>query len=188
MSKWGGEMGTQDIVWGITLVVIALIAAAFLYVVAQSGTLAPSDSVQKGAYAIRRWFFWVLVALGVGVTYATLAQFPIPEQAVPVAGAQVVNVVGKQWYWELSEKQFSAGIPVEFRVTAGDVNHGLGIYDGNRRLIAQTQAMPGFTNRLVHTFTEPGKYRVLCLEYCGLVHHNMVSEFEIVAARKAGQS
>ena len=41
--------------------------------------------------------------------------------------------------------------------------------------------MPGVTNRLVHTFTQPGKYRILCLEYCGLAHHGMILEFDVVA-------
>jgi cytochrome c oxidase subunit 2 len=182
------EMDTQHLVWSITLIGIAIIAAAFLYVVARSGTLLQYENVQKKAYGIRRWFFWALVLLGIGTAYATLAEFPIPDQRAPSAGARVVDVVGKQWYWELSANQFTAGVPVEFRVTSNDVNHGFGIYDPNNRLIAQTQAMPGFTNRLVHTFREPGKYRVLCLEYCGLVHHNMITEFEVVAAPQRGKS
>jgi cytochrome c oxidase subunit 2 len=181
-------MDTQRLVWSITLIGIGIIAAAFLYVVARSGTPLQYESVQKKAYGIRRWFFWALVVLGVGTTYASLADFPISDQRGSSAGAQVVNVVGKQWYWELSANQFTAGVPVEFRVTAGDVNHGFGIYGPTGRLVAQTQAMPGFTNRLVHTFTEPGKYRALCLEYCGLVHHNMIAEFEVLAAPQGGKS
>jgi cytochrome c oxidase subunit 2 len=187
----GEEMGTQDIVWNITLIAIALIAVTFLYVVVRSGVPAEYKDVQKRAYGIRRWFFWALVLLGIGTAYATLAEFPIPDQrgqSAGAAGAQVVNVVGKQWYWELSANRFTAGVPVEFRVTANDVNHGFGIYDPNNRLVAQTQAMPGFTNRLVHTFTEPGKYRVLCLEYCGLVHHNMITEFEVIGAPQGAKS
>ncbi len=181
-------METQRLVWSITLIAIAIIAVAFLYVVARSGTLLQYERVQKKAYGIRRWFFWALVLLGVVTAYATLAEFPIPDQRRPSAGARIVDVVGKQWSWELSANQFTAGVPVEFRVTSNDVNHGFGIYGPNGRLIAQTQAMPGFTNRLVHTFTESGKYRVLCLEYCGLVHHNMITEFEVLAAPREGKS
>lgn len=39
--------------------------------------------------------------------------------------------------------------------------------------------MPGYVNRLVHTFDRPGRYRLLCLEFCGVVHHDMVAEFEV---------
>ncbi len=181
-------MATQDIVWRITLIAIVLIAVAFLYVVARSGAPAEYKEVQNKAYGIRRWFFWALVLLGIGTAYATLAKFPIPDQRGRSAGAQIVNVVGRQWSWELSADRYSVGVPVEFWVTAIDVNHGFGIYDRHNRLIAQTQAMPGFTNRLVHTFTESGKYRVLCLEYCGLVHHNMITEFEVTAVPQGAKS
>lgn len=42
--------------------------------------------------------------------------------------------------------------------------------------------MPGYTNKLVHTFTEPGTYQVMCLEYCGVGHTPMTAEIEVVAA------
>ena len=76
---------------------------------------------------------------------------------------------------------------MQFNVTSLDVNHGFAIYDPNDRIVTQAQAMPGFTNRLLYTFKEPGKYRVMCLEYCGLAHHAMVAEFEVVAADKGGR-
>ena len=47
--------------------------------------------------------------------------------------------------------------------------------------------MPGYTNVLRRTFAQPGKYRVLCLEYCGLVHHNMIAEIDVVEARGAAK-
>lgn len=66
---------------------------------------------------------------------------------------------------------------VEFRVTSLDVNHGFAIYNENAELITQTQAMPGYVNRLRWKFTEPGTYEILCLEYCGLGHSFMRSTF-----------
>jgi len=48
--------------------------------------------------------------------------------------------------------------------------------------VAQTQAMPGYTNVLRHTFKDPGNYKILCLEYCGLVHHGMMSELTVVVS------
>ncbi|HCY42855.1 MAG TPA: hypothetical protein DHV48_16155 [Prolixibacteraceae bacterium] len=62
---------------------------------------------------------------------------------------------------------------IEFRVTSLDVNHGFAIYDQSNNLIAQTQAMPGYVNRLRWKFKEPGNYNILCLEYCGMAHQVM---------------
>jgi cytochrome c oxidase subunit 2 len=41
--------------------------------------------------------------------------------------------------------------------------------------------MPGYINQVRYTFTKPGRYRVLCLEYCGLVHHDMTANLRVVA-------
>ena len=181
-------MVIQDEVWLLTLTGISVVALAFIYVIAQAGKPADPAQVQKRAHAIRRWWFLALVLLGVGVAYATLSPFPIADQRVQAPAAQIVNVIGRQWNWELSQSQVRAGTPVEFNVTSADVNHGFAIYGPSGRIVTQTQAMPGFSNRLLYIFPEPGKYRVRCLEYCGLAHHGMVTEFEVVAADKGAQS
>ena len=173
-------MSVQNEVGLITLAGIGLVAVAFLYVIANSGRAADPSQVEKGAYAVRRWWFVALLVLGVGVTWATLRPFPIPDQRAPTHTPQVVDAVGYQWYWELSSDRLDAGVPVEFRVTSADVNHGFAIYGPHGRLVTQTQAMPGITNRLIYTFTQSGKYRVLCLEYCGLAHHGMSLEFDVL--------
>lgn len=174
----------QDVVWLITLIGIGLVTLVFVYVINGAGGTADSTQVQTRAYAIRRWWLLALVVFGIGVTYASLRPFPIPDQQTQSQDAQIVDVVGHQWFWELSRHQVNAGTPVEFHVTSADVNHGFAIYGLNDRIVTQTQAMPGFTNRLVYTFTQPGKYRVLCLEYCGVAHHVMAIDFEVVPATR----
>ena len=89
-------------------------------------------------------------------------------------------------YWDLDQSEVVAGEPVEFRVTSADVNHGFGVYDATGVLVAQTQAMPGYVNRLTHVFETPGTYQVLCLEYCGLVHHNMTTGLVLSLMMLAG--
>ena len=180
-------MSLQDKVWWITLAGIGGVALVFCYVISQATRPADATQVEVRAHAIRRWFFLLLIVLGVGITAATLAPFPIPNQHAPSQARQAVKVLGRQWFWELNPGLIKVGVPVEFQVTSADVNHGFGIYDRSGRLLAQTQAMPGITNRLVYTFTQPGKYRVLCLEYCGLAHHGMVLEFDVIGTTE-GQS
>jgi hypothetical protein len=69
----------------------------------------------------------------------------------------------------------AGGMPVEFRVTTLDVNHGFSLYAPDGHLVAQTQAMPGYMNRLRITFDQPGTYTVLCLEFCGMSHSRATS-------------
>jgi cytochrome c oxidase subunit 2 len=40
--------------------------------------------------------------------------------------------------------------------------------------------MPGYINKVEFVFDNPGQYRVLCMEFCGVGHHDMNDEFEVV--------
>lgn len=182
-------MTFQNEIWLITLSGMGLIALGFLYVISQAGKPANATQTEKAHRAfdvLRRWLFVALLVLGIVVSYKTLWHFPIPPQNAPLQAEQVVKVVAYQWRWDLSETRIKAGVPIEFRVTSADVNHGFAIYDPDDHLVAQTQAMPGFENKILHTFQQPGIYRILCLEYCGVAHHGMISQFEVVSSRGSG--
>jgi cytochrome c oxidase subunit 2 len=174
----------QSTVWYISLVGIALLAGVFYFVISNSKSREEYSAFQERWYSFRNKWFIFLAILGISVTAATLIPFPLPSQAENYGseGDQVVDVSGHQWYWTISSDTVVAGKPVVFRVTGADVNHGFGIYNEDLQLVAQVQAMPGYTNKLIYTFDQPGKYRILCLEYCGLAHHAMMGELNVKAA------
>lgn len=161
-----------------------LVGIGFMFVALKSGRRADDYTpMQVRAYRIRTRLFWLLVlVLGPTMIY-NLADLPYSAaHARPHAsGAQplVIEATGYQWRWELSSKHITVGRPVEFRVTSADINHGFAIYDTDMHLVAQTQAMPGYTNKLNYTFTKKGTYKILCLEYCGIAHHNMITELVV---------
>ncbi len=178
---------SQQIAWQLSLVLMTLVGFGFAFVALNSATReAEYAPLQQRAYRLRARLFWLLVlVLGPAMIY-TLLDLPYTAahgHAAERAGAAVqsVRATGYQWRWELSSDRLVAGRPVEFLVTSADVNHGFGIYDSDMRLIAQTQAMPGYTNTLRHTFEREGTYKVFCMEYCGVAHHNMITEFTVVA-------
>ena len=51
-------------------------------------------------------------------------------------------------------------------------------------LLTQVQAIPGCTTRVTYTFEESGGYQLLCMEYCGGAHQDLVKEFEVVAVEE----
>ena len=171
----------QEFAWLFSLALIIICAVVFLAVIMRTGNEVKGSDLPVSPYHYRRPSFWALVGIGVLITIVTLSDLPYAAQGAASKPSQVVEAKGYQWYWELSREKLIAGEPVEFRVTSADVNHGFGIYDESLRLLAQTQAMPGYINRLLFTFSEPGTYRILCLEYCGLGHHEMPAELSVVA-------
>ncbi len=138
----------------------------------------PNSQVESGAARLRIRLLYVASAVVVIVFSVSIYFFPYAFIRAGVLGAPAVTVkvLAQQWAWTFSQDKFRIGVPVEFDVTSQDVNHGFGLYDPEGHLVAQVQAMPGYTNRLIFTFHEPGTYTVRCLELCGAPHYVMESQ------------
>lgn len=94
-----------------------------------------------------------------------------------------VSVTGMQFGFLVQPTSVTVGKPVRFNVTSKDVNHAMGLYDPEGRMIMNVEAIPGYTISRTHTFTEPGTYTIRCLEFCGYQHHKMIyPAFQVTAA------
>lgn len=173
-------------------IVSALIIAGVFAAIAMS-TRQPRSLEYARATRLRMMFFVALGGILVAFLVSTLPRLPYIVDAR--APDRIVHAVGKQYAWSLTEQvvptlatwdrdfsptvSVSTGTSIEFRVTTLDVNHGFSLYTPDGRLLAQTQAMPGYMNRLRVTFDRPGTYTVLCLEFCGMSHHRMRGVVEV---------
>ncbi len=170
----------QEISWVVTLVLVTLLAICFLTVAKNApANNAEYASVQESVRNLRGKLFFLVLLIIVPIIGYTLTKMPYPTTKSYSQAAKSVHVVGHQWYWEISDLTAKVEEPVLYKVTSADVNHGFGVYDTDLNIIAQTQAMPGYTNDLLVSYPEAGKYRILCLEFCGLAHHAMVSEITV---------
>jgi len=167
-----------------------LAGLVFTYVFMTSKRSSDSSGISNPLRA-RFWFSLILI-----VVLGIFAVFTIPRSPYYLfADAQpsaVVHVSARQFEFILSDQAIDPEKPtglnelilpqdeiIEFRVTSLDVNHGFAIYDEEQKLIAQTQAMPGYVNKLRWKFDDPGVYKIYCLEYCGMAHQVMQSSFTI---------
>ena len=176
----------HEVVWSLSLTLMGIIAAIFIWIaVGASNALADYGPTIAVAYRRRTWLFWIFVAVLVGGNFQTLRRLPYIRVSAPAptsaADVQPVEVSGEEWSWTITPNNFQVGQTVEFHVTSTDVNHGFGLYDPDVRLVTQTQAMPGYINRVRYTFKKPGTYQILCLEFCGVAHHAMMSEITVAA-------
>ncbi|MUK89085.1 cytochrome C oxidase subunit II [Ornithinibacillus sp. L9] len=170
----------QTVAWIVSLIFMLFITIVFGVVVLKSKEKRDYDPIKKKWYKARSFYGTTLVVFFLVITIYTLRELPYNQ---PVYGEgkdpTIVDVEALQFGWNFSETEFKVGEPIEFHVTSADVNHGFGIYDEDRNLLAQTQAMPEYTNKVYVTFDEPGTYDILCLEYCGLAHHLMIQSIEV---------
>jgi cytochrome c oxidase subunit II len=116
----------------------------------------------------------VVVALFV-VTLRTLPATSAPRSDVALR----VEVVGRQWFWDVrypgrraataNEIHIPVGTSVAVDVTTRDVIHSLWVPRLNRKI----DLIPGRTNTVLLRADDPGVYRGQCAEFCGLQHANM---------------
>jgi len=95
-------------------------------------------------------------------------------QARPDGSAEVV-IVAAMWSFDPNEISVPAGKPVTFRLTSPDVIHGFEIAGTN----VNTMVVPGYVSQLTTTFDHPGKYLIVCHEYCGVGHHMMSGKITV---------
>ena len=182
--------------WCIALVTLALASVALAIMIWVLRHRAPAEATETlipRLYKIRfRYFIVLLVVLLalLGITFSFLPYSQVQKTPAVIK----MSAVGRMWFWQLNPvfdpdhlAQKNADgfwiLPIhqkiEFDVSSVDVNHGFGIYDEAGNLIAQVQAMPGYTNQLFYTFDQAGTYSVLCMEYCGAMHHAMTTHFVV---------
>ncbi len=106
---------------------------------------------------------------------------PSPDGNPPL----VIEVVGKQWWWEFkypesrlpngeplttaNEMVIPTGRTVYLHITSDNVIHSFWVH----QLMGKIDAMPNHDNRLWFTAEEPGQYFGQCAEYCGIQHAQM---------------
>lgn len=172
-----------------TLLVSLAIVAIALFVSRSRLPSEASSAATSTVYRIRSVYFVIILVVAVISLVFTLPLTPYPNKYSEKKPDVIVKAIGEMWSWTLTPGAgatsagdnliLPVGKMVQFEVSSKDVNHNFAIYNSAGELIAQVQAMPDYTNRLFYTFNVPGHYYVLCLEYCGLAHHAMNTEFDV---------
>jgi cytochrome c oxidase subunit 2 len=126
-------------------------------------------------------FFAALVysAAGLNITLPTCVTdvAPFTEGKVIDKGDNhyEVHLVAKMWAFDPPEVRLPPGADVDLYLSALDVTHGLYIEQTNVNLMA----VPGSVNAARVRFDTEGEYGMICHEYCGLGHQNMMGKIVI---------
>lgn len=111
-------------------------------------------------------------------TLRALAMPAVPEE-------YTVHVVGQRWWWEVqypvqqfataNEIHIPVGQPVRVLLSSPNVIHSFWVPE----LQGKLDLMPGHVNTMWLEADEPGIYRGLCAEFCGVQHAKM--QFLVIA-------
>jgi cytochrome c oxidase subunit 2 len=139
--------------------------------------ISPTATFEVLAISVPLAFFLVWFAIGFR---------DFVKLSSPPADAMDVYVMGKQWMWKFAypEGPNSLGVlhvpanrPVRLLITSRDVIHSVFIPAFRVKMDAQ----PGRYTETWFTATKPGRYQILCTEYCGAQHSKMWGEVVVMA-------
>ncbi len=132
-------------------------------------------------------FFGALVysARGLGISVPTcvtdMAPFSKGQVIDKGNGRYEVQMVARMWAFDPPEVRVPPGADVDLYLSALDVTHGVYIEHTNVNLMA----VPGAVNAARVRFDKAGEYHVICHEYCGAAHQNMMGKIIVAEAAAA---
>ena len=92
-----------------------------------------------------------------------------------------VYVAGARFFWDGLPVQLEAGREYDLHLGTYDVQHGFSIRPEHS--LSQQINLQLFPDRewvVPMTFQDPGTYRVICNEFCGVGHNTMEEQFVVV--------
>jgi cytochrome c oxidase subunit II len=89
--------------------------------------------------------------------------------------AYEIHFLAKMWGFEPSRVRVPTGSTLDVYVTSRDVIHGFQILGTDVNLMAE----PAVISNARVDFEKPGKYAIVCHEYCGAGHQNMNGMIEV---------
>jgi cytochrome c oxidase subunit II len=108
-----------------------------------------------------------------------IAEWQVGEEngypiVAPPPGSDIY-LLGRMWSWEPILK-LEKDAEYILHLSSLDVNHGFALYPIN----VNFQVVPGYDYGLRITPTEAGEFLIICNEFCGINHHNMLGKVIVV--------
>ena len=143
------------------------------------------SKTDPGKYEILKYSWVILVvAAFIVINGASIKYMPTIVEANAAMSPDVINVqiTASSWVFEFSDSEFNVGETVRFMAKSADTVHSFALYHPDGHLLFTMMLVPGTgtESAVVHTFEEPGEYKIRCLEYCGTAHHAMMSELTVI--------
>jgi cytochrome c oxidase subunit 2 len=169
--------------------VYALVIAYMIYALfRRRGQGSSAETVEDGERHGQRMIIWAgivaplaILTVVLGATVTTLRALSMADSA----DGNIVRVTGHQWWWEVhypahgfetaNEIHIPVGERVQIVLDSVDVIHSFWVPSLHGKL----DMTPGSTTRFWIQADEPGMYRGICAEFCGVQHANMA--FAVVA-------
>jgi cytochrome c oxidase subunit II len=150
----------------------------------RTGSAPPGITLARGQVgSIRTMFTTLSVLMSAALVAAAMIDVPGSRiaSAPQVAAPRVIEVVARRYAFEPADVEVTEGETVRLMVRSGDGLHGIEI-----KALKVKHELPRGADPVAIEFTAPapGRYPILCSEFCGDGHEEMKGTL-IVTARPA---
>lgn len=131
-------------------------------------------------------FLWSFIPLMIFLSVFVWGWFIYHEMRTMPKNALEINVLGKQWAWEIEYKNgykavneivVPVGEDVKLLLTSSDVLHSFFIPSFR----IKQDAVPGRYTALWFRAEKLGNFHIFCAEYCGTSHSGMIGVLKVVS-------
>jgi cytochrome c oxidase subunit 2 len=163
----------------VTLLILAAVFLPMAYFLYKYRRGNPADRTPPRITAWKLEAFWTAAPLVISfVIFGWGAKLYFEMETIP-EDAMEINVIGKQWMWnlqhpegkrEINELHVPVGRSVRLVMTSQDVIHDFSI----PAFRVKQDVVPGRYTAEWFKATKTGVYHLFCSEYCGTAHSQMV--------------
>ncbi len=165
---WNEPIARVELIW----IIIAFLWGVFMFFMMIYWHGAGEQNISNEAYRITPAAFSEKTSKMVS-TYTVRHESGFPVVRPPVGSD--VYLLGRLWQWwpilELEKDQ-----TYRLRISSLDWQHGFSLQPVNINL----QIHPGYEMVVTVKPDKAGEYTIICNEYCGIGHHNMLGKIYVV--------
>jgi cytochrome c oxidase subunit 2 len=174
---------------GVTLFFTLLISAVLIFFVIRYRRRTPYEIPRPITGSHKLETLWTVIPFLIAMTMFGWGARLYFEQYRPPQNAVEIYVVGKQWMWklqhatgqrEINELHVPVGRKIKLIMTSEDVIHDFFV----PAFRTKADVVPGRYTTLWFEATKPGKYHLLCAEYCGMNHSGMTGSVYVMEPRE----
>ncbi len=166
---WKEPIERVELFW----VALALTWAIFMFLMMPYWHVYGKQNLSNEAYRTTPEAFGKKVEAMVAqytVRKETAREFPV---VAPPAGSDVY-LLGRLWEW-YPILELKKGATYRLHVSSMDWQHGFSVQPENINF----QVVPGYETVITVTPDKAGEFSIVCNEYCGIGHHNMVGKIYV---------
>lgn len=170
----------------ISLISCVIVIGGMLYFVFKYKRKTPNDKTAYISHSTALEFLWSFIPLVIFLFVFAWGWYVYHQMRAMPQNALEINVLGKQWAWEIEYKNGFKSVneivvpintDVKLLMTSNDVLHSFFIPSFR----IKQDVLPGRYTAVWFNADKLGEFHIFCTEYCGTSHSGMIGRLKVVS-------